>query len=579
MDEEKRNTLIFFVLSLAVILGYPYFFGDSSRTVQQQAQQTAAVIDKSVDALKNTMVQAAGRELQQKQPAKQAKIENIEIKSAKLSGSICSKGVRFDNVVLNDYKEKIDASAKVSVFKNSQGAGKGKYFAENRWESEDKSVLTPDENTCWEVGENKVLTEKTPVTLTWDNQQGLLFEKKLSVDENYVITTEDKVRNYGEKPCALKLVMNIHRDFEKKPEDSSIAYEGPIGYLNGKAEQVKYEEIAKKARITHETEGGWFGISDKYWLAAFIPNQKDTNSVTYCGNAGGTSFDVSCSSGVVAVPAYGEAVKVNNLYLGAKEINTLDMYETKLGIKHFDLAIDFGWMYVLTKPGLYLLAYAKDLVGNMGLGILLITLLLKLLLFPLSNKSYRSMNKMREVQPKLKQLQDRYGNDKMRLSQEMQSLYKKEGINPMGGCLPMLLQWPILFALYKVLYISIEMRQAPFFGWIHDLSQADPLYILNLGGLIPVDLPGFLQIGIWPLLMGLTMLLQQKLSPAPADPSQEKMMLIMPILFTFMFGSMPAGLIIYWTFSNLLNIFQQYLIMRLDARTKALQIAQKRQKK
>lgn len=574
MDEEKRNTLIFFILSLVVILGYPYFFGNDKQVVQQQAQRVVDVVDQSIDTLKDTVVQAISAEPQTK-PTQEAKIENIEIKSTRLSGSISSKGVRFSEVTLNDYKKEIDEPKKISIFQNSSGSKENRYFAETHWESSDKTIALPNSSTCWEVGENKVLTEKTPVTLTWDNQQGLLFEKKLSIDENYVITIEDKVRNYGKNSYELKSVANIHRSFEKKPEGSSIAYEGPIGYLNGKAEQIKYEDIADKAQISYKTDGGWFGFSDKYWLVAFIPDQKQTSNVLYRGNSDGRSYQITCDNGTMKLEGYAEAVKVNHLYLGAKEINTLDMYETKLGIKHFDLAIDFGWMYILTKPFLYLLAYAKDLVGNMGLGILLITLLLKFLLFPLANKSYRSMNKMKEVQPKLRQLQERYGNDKVRMGQEMQALYKKEGINPMGGCLPMLLQWPILFALYKVLYISIEMRQAPFCGWIHDLSQADHLYILNLGGLIPVDLPGFLQIGVWPLLMGATMLLQQKLSPAPADPSQEKMMLIMPVLFTFMFASMPAGLIIYWTFSNLLNIFQQYAIMKIDERTKAMKKLQK----
>ena len=259
-----------------------------------------------------------------------------------------------------------------------------------------------------------------------------------------------------------------------------------------------------------------------------------------------------------------EFSKTHHLFIGAKEINTLDMYEEKLDVPHLDLVIDFGYLYILTKPLLYAMSYVKDLIGNMGFGILLITLLIKLILFPLANKAYRSMNRMKAIQPKIKALQIKYAGDQMKMGQAVSELYRKEKINPLGGCLPMFLQWPILFALYKVLYISIEMRQAPFVGWIHDLSVADPWAILTLGGLIPVSLPGFLQIGIWPLLMGLSMWLQQRMGPAPADPTQAKMMLFMPVMFTLMFSQLPVGLIIYWTFSNLFAIAQQYTIMRID---------------
>jgi YidC/Oxa1 family membrane protein insertase len=259
-----------------------------------------------------------------------------------------------------------------------------------------------------------------------------------------------------------------------------------------------------------------------------------------------------------------EVSKTHHLFVGAKEIKTLDMYEEKLKVQHFDLAIDFGCLYILTKPLLYALAYTKDLVGNMGLGIILITLLIKLFLFPLANRSYRSMNRMNIIQPKIQELRKKYEGDNAKFGQAVSEIYKKEGVNPLGGCLPVLLQSPVLFALYKVLYISMEMRQAPFIWWIRDLSLPDPSTILNLFGLIPVNLPGFLQIGIWPLLMGISMLLQQRMSPAPTDPSQAKMMLIMPVMFTFMFAQLPSGLVIYWTFSNILGIAQQYIIQRLD---------------
>jgi YidC/Oxa1 family membrane protein insertase len=334
-------------------------------------------------------------------------------------------------------------------------------------------------------------------------------------------------------------------------------------------EEVKYEDISKQKEIHYQTRGGWFGVTDKYWLTAFIPNQQQSYGVTYrhlLDSDGQTLYRVESSTDFISVAPSAEISQTHRLFVGAKEINTLDMYEEKLSAPHMDLAIDFGCLYILTKPLLYILAYFKDLVGNMGLGIILITLLIKLLLFPLANKSYRSMNRMNSIQPKIQELRKKYAGDNVKLGQAVSEIYKKEGINPLGGFLPILLQSPVLFALYKVLYISIEMRQSPFIWWIRDLSESDPLTVLNLFGLIPIDLPGFLQIGVWPLFMGMTMLLQQKMGPAPQDPSQANMMLIMPIMFTFMFAQLPSGLVIYWTFSNILGIAQQYAIQKMDGK-------------
>jgi YidC/Oxa1 family membrane protein insertase len=377
------------------------------------------------------------------------------------------------------------------------------------------------------------------------------------------------VRTYGTRAVTLRAHTKTLREFEKS-DATWTCYEGPIGYFNGKLEEVGYKNILEKGQITHRTTGGWFGITDKYWFVSYAPDQNATHEVHFKHFAEG-------DKDVYTMESYGEAVNIvpsseisqtQRLFVGAKEIKILDLYEKKLDVKHFDLAIDFGYLYFLTKPLLYALVFVKNLVGNMGMGILLLTLLLKLLLLPLANRSYRSMNRMKEIQPKIQALQKKYASDKMRLGEEISAIYKKEKINPLSGCLPMLLQSPVLFALYKVLYISIEMRHAPFVWWIHDLSQPDPLAIFNLFGLIPIDLPGFLQIGIWPALMGLSMFWQQKIGPAPADPSQASMMLMMPVLLTFMSAQWPSGLVIYWAFSNVLAVGQQYLMMRCG-RTKS----------
>jgi YidC/Oxa1 family membrane protein insertase len=552
MEEDKRNVMIFFVISMLIMIGYPYFFGDNGASAPE-------IVHNEEGKSKRSAVLASSKNAT---PVEQAKAEDIRIESRNISGKFSSLGVKIDNIYLKKYKKGQDSNENVQILGNSEHNG----FAQTGWTSDDPNVILPNDHTCWKTN-GTLLSEDSPVVLTWDNGAGLLFEKHISIDKDFLITIVDKVKNYGSGSVSLKSATIIGRKVES--EDNSMNfYEGPLGYINGKLEEIKYEDIAKRREIQYQTQGGWFGITDKYWLTAFIPNQKLNHNIRYrhvSDSGGGAGYRVeSLTDGVQVAPSM-DLSKTHHLFIGAKEITTLDMYEEKLGVRHFDLAIDFGCLYVLTKPLLYALAYTKDLVGNMGLGIILITLLIKLLLFPLANKSYRSMNRMSAVQPKIQELRRRYEGDNVKLGQAVSELYKKEGINPIGGCLPLLLQSPVLFALYKVLYISIEMRQAPFVWWIRDLAAADPLFILNLFGLIPLNLPGFLQVGIWPLLMGISMWLQQKMSPAPADPTQAHMMLIMPVMFTFMFAQLPSGLVIYWTVSNVLGIIQQYVLKKMDA--------------
>lgn len=558
MDEDKRNVLIFFAISVLIMVGYPYFFGNQQTVNEHQAQ-----IAINGTTAEHALVSASPAPRTFAISNDPIKAVEIRINSKKLRGTISTLGMQFSNVLLKNYKED-DKLENVSIF--GKPDDDRKYYATLGWSSDNPDVILPNNDTIWET-KSKELAENTPITVTWDNKNGLAFERQISVDDNYVMTITDKVRNYGDNPVSLRFCTQVHREFEKDYTNTWSAYEGPLGYLDGKLEEISYKDIVKKGRIEHKTAGGWFGITDKYWLVAFIP-EKDENlsvSYSYTANTNKDIYNVDSTSAAFTIAPSDEITKVHHIFLGAKEIKTLDMYENKLGIKHFDLAIDFGYLYVLTKPLLYSLVFIKDTVGSMGLGILILTLIIKLLLLPLAQKSYKSMNRMKYIQPKIQELQRKYANDKVKLGQAVSEIYRKEGISPVGGCLPALLQSPVLFALYKILYISIEMRQAPFYGWISDLSLPDPVLLLNLGGLLPFNLPGFLQIGIWPVLMGISMYLQQKMTPAASsDPTQASMMLLMPIMFTFMFAQLPSGLVIYWTFSNILSLIHQYVMMKSD---------------
>jgi YidC/Oxa1 family membrane protein insertase len=558
MEEEKRNVIIFFAISILIVLCYPYFFDNQSN--RQSALNVSDIANTNSEAEKHIFVKKKNNAA----VVTREKPQNINLDSENLSGIISTLGLKIDNVFLKKYSEKLGSSEKVSIL------GDGEYYALVGWVSNDNNVALPDETTVWKTNSTK-LTQNTPVTLSWDNKNGLAFERTISVDKNFVITIVDMVRNYGTNSCSLSSFAKIRRGFVKNiTGDTWTSYEGPIGYINDKFEEISYEDIAKNGEIKNQTRNGWFGITDKYWLVAFIPNQHINANLSYKHymESDKNVYEINSDEETIHLSPSSEVTRVYNLFVGAKEIKTLDMYEEKLGIKHFDLAIDFGYLYVLTKPLLYSLAFIKDIVGNMGIGIILLTLLIKLLLFPLANKSYRSMNRMKNIQPKIQALQKKYESDKVKLGQEISALYQKEGINPIGGCLPTLLQSPVLFALYKVLYISIEIRHAPFILWIHDLSSPDPLAVLNLFGLIPIDLPDFLKIGIWPVLMGLSMLIQQKMTPSTGDDVQAKMMMMMPIMFTFMFAQLPSGLVIYWTFSNVLSMMQQYYLMKHEEKSK-----------
>ncbi len=427
----------------------------------------------------------------------------------------------------------------------------------------DQSTPVPGQDAVWSA-DSTDLRPGHPVTLTWDNGEGLRFERKIEIDDAYMLTITQRVANDGTEPVSLFPYGLVSRWGTPKTLGYYILHEGPIGVLGGTLEEIDYDDLQEDGNVELPSQGGWMGFTDKYWLTALVPDQASELTGTFRDNVvdGQNRYQVDYLRTAMTVPAGGSIETTDRLFAGAKEVSQLDRYSEEYGIPLFDRAVDFGWFYFLTKPMFHVLHFLYKWTGNYGVAILLLTLLVKLLFFPLANKSYRSMSKMKKLQPEMMRLREQYGDDKMRMNQELMALYKKEKANPMSGCLPIVVQIPVFFSLYKVLFVSIEMRQAPFFGWIHDLSVRDPTTVFNLFGLIPFDPPSFLMIGVWPLLMGATMFLQQRLNPQPADPMQARVMMMLPAMFIFLFATFPAGLVIYWTWNNVLSITQQWTIMK-----------------
>ncbi|MBT7943075.1 MAG: membrane protein insertase YidC, partial [Alphaproteobacteria bacterium] len=485
----------------------------------------------------------------------------IRINTPRLHGSISLKGGRLDDLTLADYRETLDADSDEIVMLIPKG-DKNAYFAEFGWVAADGHSM-PGPDTLWQASA-KTLSTDSPVTLTWDNGQGLKFVRTFSVDNNFMFTISQQVINTGSKSATLHPYGLISRRTTPEVSGFYIIHEGLIGVTNSTLREIAYDEIQEEGEIKETSKGGWLGITDKYWLTTLVPDQKTQVNARFFHRkeSGDDLYQVDYLSAAVTLAPGASTVSENRLFAGAKEVTVMDTYNENLGIDRFDLTIDFGWFYFLTKPIFYALLYINGIVQNFGVSIILLTVLIKLAFFPLANKSYTSMSKMKLLAPKMTALRERFADDKQRLNQEMMELYKREKVNPASGCLPILIQIPVFFALYKVLFVNIEMRQAPFFGWIKDLSAADPTTIFNLFGLVPWTPPDFLMIGVWPLIMGISMFLQQKLNPQPTDPMQAKIFLFLPIMFTFLLARFPAGLVIYWAVNNVLSMGQQWLIMK-----------------
>ncbi len=553
---DTKNVIAAISLSAAVIILYSLFFQpppEPSKIKKNVVEKTEVIEDSEAPALDQN-------ENFSKLTRKEALNENerIEFENKNIIGSInVGAGATIDDLTFKNYKTKLNSDERV-VLLNPRKVNNG-YLIESGFVTNNKNIEMPNSSSAWKVIGNKKLTDKNPIKLVWSNSQGITFEKNISLDEQFLFTVKEKVINTSDKTYNFYSYSQIIRN--KKPEISGfyILHEGPIATLDQELIEEDYDDLEDK-KFSRNALKGWIGIGDKYWITSIIPPRNKGFK---------TTFDYKNKFRVNYISTEGREVGANSsieeeiqIIVAAKRVNTIDEYAKNLDIEKFDLVIDWGMLYFLTRPLFFLIDYFFKFCGNYGVAIILMTLCIRVLFFPLANFSFRSMAKMKMLQPEMTRLKELYKEDKMKLQQEMMALYKREKVNPMSGCLPILLQIPVFFALYKVLFVTIEMRHQPFFGWIKDLSDKDPTSIFNLFGLIPWDPPSFLIIGAWPIAMGVSMWVQQKLNPTPPDPIQAKIFMFFPIFLTIILAPFPSGLVVYWTINNVLTMAQQVIIMK-----------------
>lgn len=581
--ENNRNFFITIALSILVLtLWQVFYLGPKSEAqreqtrIEEQQRQTQQVTQSGAagdtpqlpNAASGTVpghsdgAAAAGTLTRE---AAVAQSQRVDIDTPSLRGSINLTGARLDDLYLKKYRETVNPdSPEIELLAPS--ALKQGYFVELGFTGNETTGTVPGPNTVWTVEGNNKLTPSSPVTLTYTNDKNITFKRVISVDDAYMFEVDDTITNNAGAPVSLASYGRVTRF--NQPEHASATYvlhEGLIGVMGQDGlQEIKYSKVEDDKDISFkDVTGGWVGITDKYWAATLVPPQNEKFTARFSHFTDGRPRYQSDLLGAPITIDAGQSQTIkNHVFAGAKVVQEIQNYETKLGIKQFELLIDWGWFYFITKPMFYLIDWIYKFSGNFGVAILVVTVLLKGLFFPLANKSYKSMARMKLVQPKMTEIREKYADDKMKQQQEMMQLYKQEKINPLAGCWPVLVQIPVFFALYKVLYVTIEMRHAPFFGWIHDLAAPDPTSIFNLFGLLPYAVPAFLMIGVWPIIMGITMFLQMRMNPTPPDPTQAMIFTWMPIIFTFMLASFPAGLVIYWAWNNTLSILQQGFIMK-----------------
>ena len=582
MMGENRNYILAIALSLIILIAWQYFYAipqmekqqAQEELRQQQAQSQQVQTPQAGGEASGTRPGAAqvpGAALPGAETAPAATRDaalsqspRIPLDTPSVRGSIALKGGRIDDVVLKGYRETVEPTSPNIVLLSPSGSA-NPYYVEFGWVAEDNSVAVPTSQTVWSAPSGATLGVDNPVTLTWDNGEGLTFTREIAVDENYMFTVTDSVENGGQGAVRLLPYGLVSRHGRPQTSGFFILHEGLIGVLGEYGlTEIDYDDLDDDGPQKFQVTGGWLGITDKYWAAVLVPNQdKPFEGRFISGTANGKpTYQADLLRDPVEIAPGASTTVTERVFAGAKQVSLLNGYQERYGIEKFDLLIDWGWFYFLTKPLFYAIDYFFKLVGNFGVAILIVTVLVKLVFFPLANKSYVSMSRMKIVQPQMMELRERYKDDKLKQQQAMMELYRTEKINPLSGCLPIVLQIPVFFALYKVLFVTIEMRHAPFFGWIQDLSAPDPTTIFNLFGAIPWDPPQFLMLGAWPLIMGITMWVQMRLNPPPPDPTQAMIFNWMPVVFTFMLASFPAGLVIYWSWNNTLSVLQQYTIMR-----------------
>ncbi|MFZ0507525.1 MAG: membrane protein insertase YidC [Methylocella sp.] len=587
MTKETRNIMVATCLSLLVVLGWDAFYSrphlDKERQTQAEMHARAVPGAQPGPQANSQPTRSRASGVSAPEPAEPsapqksradalAESPRVKLDAPAIYGSIALKGGRIDDVSFKDYRETVDPNSPNIVLLSPAGSP-WPYYAEAGFIADPgANLVLPGPDTLWQA-DHDTLTETSPVTLTYDNGRGLVFRRKIAVDDRYMFTVTDSVENKSTQAVTLHPYAFVKRHGMPVTTGFYRVHEGFVGVIGESGvQEIRYNKIEKEDHATKSFAGtgGWLGLTDKYWAAVVIPDQGTAVEASYSGSGGAPVIYQAGFAGTegrtLAPGASSEFT--SRVFAGAKETATLDKYQANLGIKKFDLLIDWGWFYFITRPMFRLLDLIYRFVGNFGVAILCITVLVKGVFFPLANRSYRAMAKMKSVQPQITAIKDRFPDDKPKQQAEIMALYKREKINPLSGCLPVLIQLPVFFALYKTLVITIEMRQAPFFGWIKDLSQRDPTNVFNLFGLIPFDptqIPVFgpyLAIGAWPLIMGITMFIQMKVNPEPTDPMQKQVFTWMPVIFTFTLGNFASGLVIYWSWNNTLSVIQQTAIMK-----------------
>lgn len=585
MDNNKNITLAV-TLSAIVLIAWTWFYEkprvekqeqhrriveaqnafnnkDNPKQVLNQKQQAPNVARKSATKNKDLEIKAVSAIKNRDEIIDKSQNERIKISSGSLHGSISLRGARFDDLTLAKYFTDAKKDTEVVLFSPAQS--KDRYFADFGWVSSNSDIELPKPNSLWQASSN-LLTNQNPVTLSWKNSDNIEFLIRITLDENYMFEVTQTVKNNSKKDLSIASYGRINRVLNSVHKPMYILHEGAIGVFEGILQEITYKELVedKQFSFNENNGGGWLGITDKYWLSSILPDKNFKYQASFTSdfyNQNNLYNSEFIGQEFLIAPRENITFK-HHLFAGAKKVKLLDQYSKKYDAKLFDRAVDFGWFYFLTKPFFFMISFLNKFLGNFGLAILAMTVIVKLALFPMANKSYAAIGRIKKLQPKIDDLRKRFKDDKMGMNRAMMELYKKEGVNPASGCLPVLIQIPIFFSLYKVLFVTIDMRHAPFYGWIKDLSAPDPTSIFNLFGLLPFEVGPAFAIGIWPILMGITMMLQQKLSPASSDPTQAKILKWMPYVLTFVLAAFPAGLVIYWTWSNSLSILQQWVITR-----------------
>ena len=549
---DTRNVIAAISLSAAVIILYSLFFAPPPITKENLVEKNKT--EQSTDA--PSLVQEEKlKEISREDALSESK--RIQFENQSIVGSISLKGAAIDDLTFKEYNVSLESDEKVKLL-NPRNAKEG-YFIESGFITTDKNIDIPNSNSIWSISGNNKLTSNSPIKLSWINNQGITFEKEITLDDKFLFTIKQRIINSTNNEYDFYSYGQIIRKEIPNISNFYILHEGLLATLDEELFEEDYDDIQEK-KFSKTSQKGWLGISDKFWITSLIPpNGKEFK----------TTFDYKNKFRANFVTTEPLELKKNSsiddkmqIIVAAKRVDVIDGYAESLNIDKFDLAIDWGIMYWITKPLFHGIDYFFKLLGNYGLAIIAITICIRLAFFPLANFSFRSMAKMKALQPEMARLKELHKDDKMKLQQAMMALYKKEKVNPMSGCLPILVQIPVFFALYKVLFVTIEMRQMPFYGWIHDLSERDPTSLFNLFGLLPYDVPSFLMIGAWPVAMGVSMFIQQKLNPAPPDPIQAKIFMFFPLFLTIILAPFPAGLVIYWTVNNILTMAQQVFIMR-----------------